>query len=328
MGKHHLRKDPTCLNCGYIVANRYCSYCGQENTESRQSFVHLVQHFFEDFTHYEGRFWRTVILLLKKPGYLTRAFLKGKRNRYVPPVKLYIFMAFVTFLLPHLLPDYSEPVPLPPPEAEVLDTIPANDWYFSNNGGEQYELNIPAEYKSVKEFDSIQALLPENQRMDWIEKKMTLQSIKLLKYSPREQALKFFHSFKANFPKTLFLYMPLFAFFIWLFHSKKRWFYFDHAILTLHYFSFIMLVFSLFLIALTIVQYLYQSREDERTFGAGLFFISSVFIFIYFFIAHKKFYAENFFVSFIKGSVILTINLFLFFILLMGFGFLTIFLIE
>jgi hypothetical protein len=30
--------------------------------------------------------------------------------------------------------------------------------------------------------------------------------------------------------------MPIF--FLWLFHNKKRWYYFDHGIFTLHYFSF------------------------------------------------------------------------------------------
>jgi hypothetical protein len=39
--------------------------------------------------------------------------------------------------------------------------------------------------------------------------------------------------------------MPLFAFFLWLFHSKKRWYYFDHGIFTLHYFSFLLLIILL-----------------------------------------------------------------------------------
>src|SRR6218665_2979419 len=105
MSKHHLRKDPVCQNCGHHVEERFCGHCGQENTETRQSFGHLLRHFVEDLTHYDGAFWRTMKNLLFKPAYLTREFLKGRRASYVPPVRLYIFISFVTFLLPYLLPE-------------------------------------------------------------------------------------------------------------------------------------------------------------------------------------------------------------------------------
>ncbi|WP_313029343.1 hypothetical protein [Soonwooa sp.] len=43
-----------------------------------------------------------------------------------------------------------------------------------------------------------------------------------------------------NLPKALFIYLPIFAFFLWIFHNKKKWWYFDHDIFTLHYFSFLL----------------------------------------------------------------------------------------
>jgi hypothetical protein len=39
--------------------------------------------------------------------------------------------------------------------------------------------------------------------------------------------VKFVESFFHNLPKILFIIMPFFAFLLWLFHSKKRWSYFD-----------------------------------------------------------------------------------------------------
>ena len=71
---------------------------------------------------------------------------------------------------------------------------------------------------------------------------------------------KFISSFTHNLPKVLFVFMPIFAFFLWLFHNKKRWYYFDHGIFTLHYFSFLLLIFLdhfLFLMFLE-VKYLEQ----------------------------------------------------------------------
>src|SRR5690606_28206355 len=76
--------------------------------ETRQSFGHLVAHFAEDFTHYDSGFWKTIKHLLFRPARLTKEYLMGKRQEYVPPVKLYIFISFITFLLPALLPDFNK----------------------------------------------------------------------------------------------------------------------------------------------------------------------------------------------------------------------------
>jgi len=95
--KNPLRKDKTCLNCNYVVDNRFCSNCGQENTDTRKTFFHLFVHFFEDLTHYENAFWKTIKNLLLRPASLTKEYLSGKRMSYLAPVRLYIFVSFVTF---------------------------------------------------------------------------------------------------------------------------------------------------------------------------------------------------------------------------------------
>ena len=104
MSKEKLRIDKTCLNCNYVVDQRYCPNCGQENTISTKSFHHIFIHFFEDLTHYDNAFWRTIFYLFFKPAALTKAYLSGKRLSFLAPVRLYIFISFVTFLLLSLFP--------------------------------------------------------------------------------------------------------------------------------------------------------------------------------------------------------------------------------
>lgn len=106
--KSPLREDKTCLNCNHVVAGRFCPNCGQENTESRKTFHHLFIHFFEDLTHYENAFWKTIKNLLLRPASLTKEYLSGKRLSYLAPVRLYIFISFVTFFLISLLPSDIE----------------------------------------------------------------------------------------------------------------------------------------------------------------------------------------------------------------------------
>ncbi|WP_374329443.1 DUF3667 domain-containing protein [Soonwooa sp.] len=53
----------------------------------------------EDLTHYNGQFWGTIKNRLFKLGKLTNTYIEGKRQIFVPPVKLYILVRFVTFFL-------------------------------------------------------------------------------------------------------------------------------------------------------------------------------------------------------------------------------------
>ena len=98
MSHSPIRNDKTCLNCRHVVQERFCPNCGQENTESRKTFHHLFIHFFEDLTHYENAFWRTIKNLLFKPAALTKEYLYGKRLSYLAAGRLYILISFITFL--------------------------------------------------------------------------------------------------------------------------------------------------------------------------------------------------------------------------------------
>ena len=108
MSKNKIRIDKTCLNCNYVVESKFCPNCGQENVETRKSFYHLFVHFFEDLTHYENAFWRTIKNLLLKPAALTKEYLSGKRMSYLAPVRLYIFISFATFFIFSVLPNQKE----------------------------------------------------------------------------------------------------------------------------------------------------------------------------------------------------------------------------
>src|SRR5579872_4745542 len=98
MSRHHLREDKACLNCGAIVPERFCSRCGQENTELKESLGHLIGHFFEDITHFDAKIFVTLKDLVLRPGFLTREYIAGKRVRYLNPVRMYVFISAVFFI--------------------------------------------------------------------------------------------------------------------------------------------------------------------------------------------------------------------------------------
>ncbi len=92
------RSQHNCLNCNAIVQGRFCHICGQENIEPRESVWHLVSHFLQDITHFDGKFFSTLKYLLFRPGYLSREYLMGRRNSYLNPIRMYVFTSAFFFL--------------------------------------------------------------------------------------------------------------------------------------------------------------------------------------------------------------------------------------
>lgn len=90
---------PTCPSCGHPVIGTFCGVCGQSRDSHRRSVRHLVSEFVQDIASFDGRIARTVTALLLRPGELAAAFREGRTQRYVPPVRLYLFVSLLFFLL-------------------------------------------------------------------------------------------------------------------------------------------------------------------------------------------------------------------------------------
>lgn len=87
-----------CRNCGEPVHRRYCGACGQLAQNFHKPLVNLIAEVLGDFFSLDGRVARTVPALLFSPGKITKSYLSGKRQRYVPPFRLYLLSSFIFFL--------------------------------------------------------------------------------------------------------------------------------------------------------------------------------------------------------------------------------------
>jgi hypothetical protein len=93
------RKEKQCLNCNAIIYGRFCHVCGQENVEPKETFLHLVRHFIEDVTHFDGKFFDTLRYLILRPGFLAYEYMRGRRNSYLNPIRMYVFTSAIFFLI-------------------------------------------------------------------------------------------------------------------------------------------------------------------------------------------------------------------------------------
>lgn len=312
MKTQHLRQDKTCLNCGHEVPDRFCGHCGQENVDTKESFGHLVSHFFQDITHYDSKLLLTLKYLFFYPGRLTKEYISGKRQTFVNPIRLYVFTSFVFFLMIGLL-NHTDPYG---EEAKmegklkfdvigrqanrILDSIragkvdPEDTAVLRARAQTLLLISQDTLRNAAHIYDSIQQALPPDLREDWADRKATLRTLEMRqKYGDNmESALE--EKITHHYPKLMFLLLPFFALLLKWFFPRKTWVYGDHAIFSIHIHT---LIFMLGILAMLLNLFLHSE---------ALYAWLMIPIYVYFVFSLRNAYQVSFGTAFLKSLGILT----------------------
>ena len=87
-----------CLNCGASLSGRFCGQCGQRKADA--DFFRLgsaLKRAFQEVFSYDSKIFQSLWLLVRRPGWLTKAFLIGKRKTYVSPLRMFLLFSAVYF---------------------------------------------------------------------------------------------------------------------------------------------------------------------------------------------------------------------------------------
>ncbi|MGF1462784.1 MAG: DUF3667 domain-containing protein [Maricaulaceae bacterium] len=87
-----------CANCGAALNGPYCAACGQSRASVNRPLGVLLGESVTDLVDLDGRFLRTLRLLILAPGRLSREYVDGRRARYTPPFRLFLVASVVFFL--------------------------------------------------------------------------------------------------------------------------------------------------------------------------------------------------------------------------------------
>ena len=93
-----LAHPAACENCSTPLQGDFCHECGQSAHSPVRSFGHAVEEVFESFWHLDGRVLRTLRDLLA-PGRTAIEYLAGHRQRYMPPLRLFVVMSLLAFFV-------------------------------------------------------------------------------------------------------------------------------------------------------------------------------------------------------------------------------------
>jgi hypothetical protein len=89
----------TCTNCGAGSADVYCARCGERQPGQHDlgvsHFAHDVVH---ELAHVDSKLFTTLRDLIGKPGFLTQEHFRGRKSRYIPPLRLFLILFALQFL--------------------------------------------------------------------------------------------------------------------------------------------------------------------------------------------------------------------------------------
>ncbi len=90
--------ETICANCSTPLIGTYCHLCGQK-AHVHRSLSAIGHDLIHGVLHLDGKFWRTLPLLIWRPGELTRRYAHGERAKFVSPLGMFLFSAFLMFAI-------------------------------------------------------------------------------------------------------------------------------------------------------------------------------------------------------------------------------------
>ncbi len=98
-----------CRNCDNPLQPQYkfCYHCGQSVIDFVRPVKPALKEMLHETLDIDGRLFTTVKTLLLKPGLLSQAYCDGKRVKYTPPLRMYLVMSIIFFLMITILESYT-----------------------------------------------------------------------------------------------------------------------------------------------------------------------------------------------------------------------------
>jgi Protein of unknown function (DUF3667) len=224
---------PHCLNCGTTLAGptpRFCAACGQETHVKPPTLREFAQQFGGAYFATEGALWRTLKLLLFKPGELTRQYLAGRRKHHVLPLRLYLSISVLVLLAVRLIASADGQSPIS----------------VKINGKEGSNFSIGLGMGSAGLRNGVFFC---NELPNWLCKRFQ-RRIDVQPEGMADAARQMGERFVSNVGGAMFLLLPSLALFcLWVYRSRRLR-YTEHLVFALHLHAFWFLMFGLVLVPL------------------------------------------------------------------------------
>ena len=92
-------QDGMCRTCEAPLDGLFCHACGEKAFHEHDlSTAHLFHDVTHELTHLDSKIFRTLWVLVAKPGLLTKEYWAGRLGRWIRPLRLYIFLSALQYV--------------------------------------------------------------------------------------------------------------------------------------------------------------------------------------------------------------------------------------
>ena len=231
-----------CKNCDSELLGEFCHICGQQDRHYIRSIFAVVGDLMGEISHWDSRFYRTMIALFMRPGFLTQEFVKGRHASYVPPLRLYFFVSLFSFLILTSLIDFTQINTTDElTDEQKVATEQALTQAQQELDEQQITAPVPVPTIPIDTSDNLGDLTismpfatPEQEAMIEEKVKYLLENPKLLVQRLVSLA-----------PQMMLLMLPFWALFLKLMYPFSGRFYLEHLSAALHTHAFLLLSLSI-----------------------------------------------------------------------------------
>lgn len=241
-----------CKNCGKHCADeyKYCPYCSQKQIDEL-TLYELFNNFISNYLSVDGRFLKSIGPLLFKPGFLAQQYVLGKRETYLHPGRMYLFVSIVFFFVfSFFIRDSKLQIQLPNEEfvspIESDTSLPSDEERDTFTQTESIGL-----IKNTAEVDSLLAAgadedeILRTMEMDKDAGLFTRKAYKQLLKLYKEGGTSEVHQrFFDSIPLAMFFLLPVFALILFIFHFRRSP-YTHHLVFSYYYFSFVFVILGI-----------------------------------------------------------------------------------
>lgn len=281
----------SCANCQTELSGPFCHNCGQENKNYIRSVWSVVTEFFGEFGNWDGRVWRTLIPLVLQPGRLSSSYVSGQRVRFVPPLRLYLFISILAFLVFSAMGNNFRIAGITP---DGVHTVPIEQ-LVAPTGSERPSGRAGAETNTE--------LVPEisNFQVGFLSEQVNQEISTKLRQVAQNPKL-FLNNFFSLVPQLMLVMLPLFALWLKLLYVFQKRFYLEHLVLALHTHAFILVALLALLGLNSLRAYLYELTEVIAVTSAltSMYRVLLAWMVLYLLLAQKNFYKQSWFRTIVK----------------------------
>ncbi|MDP4665977.1 MAG: DUF3667 domain-containing protein [Flavobacteriaceae bacterium] len=225
----------SCANCDTSFIGNYCPHCGQQLREFQKPFKFLIIDLAGNMFSFDTRLWRSLKSLLTKPGSYTSEYLDGHRMRFVPPMRLYIFISFVFFVM--LSTFVNSQIKISEETRNSINT--SIDKQLTEDQKKDSLLTIPitGDKENLSSQDLSRIANADNHlniQIGGVKENLSSRDLAQIAKKVIDEPDRYMSSFLNFFSWSLFLLMPFYAFILWLFFRKSKPYYFSHLLFAIN----------------------------------------------------------------------------------------------